>query len=179
MLGLNAIFFGPIDWKLHIFVRISLEHWIRRILSRFFDVFNNDAITPKTWPQFFLRLLSFRFVFEQRTCPSCVWRVIWKTFSLSLKQGCMHPLSPLENGGFDPTSLISQRWDNKDSLQNLIPKLAGLRLLCSRIGSFDIGHFTVFFAPSQSMLHNGGIAACLEQLSGWLNYKEIYVVKCK
>ena len=36
-------FFRLIDWKLHIFLRISLEHCIRRILGRFFDVINNDV----------------------------------------------------------------------------------------------------------------------------------------
>ena len=40
--GSKFNFFGPIDWKLDVFVRISLEHCIRRILSQFFDVFNHD-----------------------------------------------------------------------------------------------------------------------------------------
>ena len=43
IVGAGAYMFNlEFDWKLRVFLRISLEHWMRRVLRRFFDVFNND-----------------------------------------------------------------------------------------------------------------------------------------
>ena len=55
--GSRLFFFMLIDWKFDVFFRISFEHWLRRILSLFFDVLKNDVFGTMMLGYFDLRIL--------------------------------------------------------------------------------------------------------------------------